>query len=415
MRYALLSRRQKKKPLENSQKCMDAPVLPPSQDNIPAIVTSATEPAQPPFIPALLGSASVWQVVYSNQVSAYPLQGGSHGLLAPTTAPLDLGEISTSASFWTWPQLANSFGFVERTLRATQIDSAKRDQSSAAVLIGRSPRDSWQSSTAAAEINVKRVDLTPEQVAAENGTWAEAFREKCLAYGQSEPAAGPLYQISLREQTLGYVAGEGRAYLLAEQLKRLLRQDSFEPEAIAPAPTAPDTDSASPGLMVSADGRELFAITPSMTESVGYGPEWAAISWANNLRVALAAEPLGATEAQLSLKGLRASEASLSGEASWYGPYFHGRTTANGETFNQNALTVAHKSLPFGTQLQVRNLSNDQTVIVRVNDRGPYVGDRSLDLSKAAARCLGSEQVGVIPYEAVILKEAQPLAVAAES
>lgn len=394
---------------------MDAPVLPPSQDNIPAIVTSATESAQPPFIPTLLRPASVWQTVRGIQVSAYSPQSSP---LAPTATALDLDEISASTSFWAWPRLAHSFNFVERTLQATQIDGAKPDQNNSAVLMARSPRDNWRSSTAAAEVKVKRVNLTAEQVAAEDGTWAEAFREKCLAYRQSEPAAGPLYQISLREQTLGYVAGEGRAYLLAEQLKRLLRQDSFEPEAIAPSPIDPyagPDNSAAPSLMVSADGRELFAITPSMTESTGYSPEWTAISWANNLRVALAVEPLSPTEAQLSLKGLRASAALLSGEASWYGPYFHGRTTANGETFNQNDLTVAHKSLPFGTHLQVRNLANDQTVIVRVNDRGPYVGDRSLDLSKAAARCLGSEQVGVIPYEAVILKEAQPLAVAAES
>lgn len=395
---------------------MDAPVLPPSQDNIPAIVTSATEPAQPPFIPALLSPVSVWQAVYGTQSGAHPLQSSS---LDPTATSFNSAQISTPASFWAWPRLANSFDFVEQTLRATQIDSAGHDQNRVAVLIERSPRDSGQSSTTmAAEITVKRVDLTPEQVAAENADWAEAFREKCLVYGQGELAAGPLYQISLREQTLGYVAGEGRAYLLAEQLKRLLRQGSFEPEAIAPAPTASDADADNlepPSVMISADDRELFAINPSMTESIGHGPEWTAISWANNLRVALAAEPLSPAEAQLSLKGLQASEASLSGEASWYGPYFHGRTTANGETFNQNDLTVAHKSLPFGTRLQVRNLLNDQTVIVRVNDRGPYIGDRSLDLSKAAARCLGSEQVGVIPYEAVILKEAQPLAVASES
>lgn len=82
--------------------------------------------------------------------------------------------------------------------------------------------------------------------------------------------------------------------------------------------------------------------------------------------------------------------------------------TANGETYNQHDLTVAHKSLPFGTYLQVRNLHNDKTVVVRVNDRGPYVGDRSLDLSNAAAQCLGSDKVGVIPYEAVILKAIKP-------
>ncbi|NJN01653.1 MAG: septal ring lytic transglycosylase RlpA family protein [Leptolyngbyaceae cyanobacterium RM1_1_2] len=91
------------------------------------------------------------------------------------------------------------------------------------------------------------------------------------------------------------------------------------------------------------------------------------------------------------------------GTASWYGPYFHGRRTATGEIFNQNALTAAHKTLPFGTQLKITNRLNDRSVVVRINDRGPYIGQRSIDLSRAAARCLGSEGTGVIPYEAVIL------------
>nr|WP_322743576.1 septal ring lytic transglycosylase RlpA family protein [Romeria gracilis] len=105
---------------------------------------------------------------------------------------------------------------------------------------------------------------------------------------------------------------------------------------------------------------------------------------------------------------LKASTNRLEGTASWYGPYFHGRLTATGEIFDQNELTVAHKTLPFGTLLKVRNLLNDRMVIVRVNDRGPYVGDRSLDLSRAAAECLDSTQVGLIPYEAVLLKVSEP-------
>jgi len=77
------------------------------------------------------------------------------------------------------------------------------------------------------------------------------------------------------------------------------------------------------------------------------------------------------------------------GTASWYGPGFHGHTTANGERFNQGALTAAHKSLPFGTRLKVTNKSNGRSVIVRINDRGPYVRGRMLDLSKGAASRIG--------------------------
>ncbi len=91
--------------------------------------------------------------------------------------------------------------------------------------------------------------------------------------------------------------------------------------------------------------------------------------------------------------------------ASWYGPRFHGKTTANGEQYNQLALTAAHKFLPFGTILQVTNLRNGKNVIVRINDRGPYVEGRDLDLSKGTALALGMINRGVIKVkvEEVIL------------
>ncbi|WP_210204358.1 septal ring lytic transglycosylase RlpA family protein [Devosia submarina] len=84
-----------------------------------------------------------------------------------------------------------------------------------------------------------------------------------------------------------------------------------------------------------------------------------------------------------------ASEAKvLSGVASWYGPGFHGRTTANGERYNMNGLTAAHKSLKFGTKVRVTNQKNGKSVVVRINDRGPYVGSRIIDLSKSAAQAI---------------------------
>jgi len=77
------------------------------------------------------------------------------------------------------------------------------------------------------------------------------------------------------------------------------------------------------------------------------------------------------------------------GSASWYGPGFHGRSTANGERFNQGSLTAAHKSLPFGTKLRVTNKRNGKSVVVRINDRGPFIRGRMLDLSKGAAGRIG--------------------------
>ncbi|MDA9918301.1 septal ring lytic transglycosylase RlpA family protein [Erythrobacter sp.] len=77
------------------------------------------------------------------------------------------------------------------------------------------------------------------------------------------------------------------------------------------------------------------------------------------------------------------------GVASYYGRRFHGRRTANGERFNMNALTAAHKTLPFGTKVRVTNARNGRSVVVRINDRGPFIRGRTIDLSRSAARKLG--------------------------
>jgi rare lipoprotein A len=85
--------------------------------------------------------------------------------------------------------------------------------------------------------------------------------------------------------------------------------------------------------------------------------------------------------------------------ASWYGPQFQGRATASGERFDMNGLTAAHRTLPLGTQVRVRNLENGRSVVVRINDRGPYVKGRAIDLSYAAARELRMVEDGEAPVE----------------
>ena len=87
------------------------------------------------------------------------------------------------------------------------------------------------------------------------------------------------------------------------------------------------------------------------------------------------------------------------GEASWYGPGLQGNETANGETFDQNKMTAAHPRLPMGTKAEVTNLENGKKVEVRINDRGPYVGNRAIDVSRAAARELGMEKDGTTQVE----------------
>ncbi len=92
--------------------------------------------------------------------------------------------------------------------------------------------------------------------------------------------------------------------------------------------------------------------------------------------------------------------------ASWYGPKFHGRKTANGEIFDQKAYTAAHKKFRFGTLLRLTNPNNEKSIIVRINDRGPFKRGRELDLSKAAATELGILERGVakLNIEQITLK-----------
>ena len=83
------------------------------------------------------------------------------------------------------------------------------------------------------------------------------------------------------------------------------------------------------------------------------------------------------------------------GHASWYGPRFHGKTTASGEVFDQQEFTAAHRNLPMGSRVRVTNLENEKSVEVEINDRGPFVDGRIIDLSRAAARALRMLEDGI--------------------
>lgn len=91
------------------------------------------------------------------------------------------------------------------------------------------------------------------------------------------------------------------------------------------------------------------------------------------------------------------------GPASYYGPGFHGRTMANGRPFRQDHATIAHRRLPLGTVVEVRNPRNGRRVVARVTDRGPYVGGRIADLSRGVATVLGTRQQGVAVVELTVL------------
>lgn len=210
------------------------------------------------------------------------------------------------------------------------------------------------------------------------------------------------FVIRVKGVAVGQVPSEEVADRVATDLREAMPALTQRPQDLTP------TVEGDTGLGQLKD-ETVFALSPAALQ----GDDSVALTttqWVNNLRLALGAAPLNPGQVQRVAYGLDSTSTRFQGTASWYGPYFHGRQTATGEIFDQEALTAAHKTLPFDTYLEVRNLLNGRTVVVRINDRGPYVGERSLDLSYAAARCLGSVQVGVIPYEATILTPDDPQA-----
>lgn len=107
------------------------------------------------------------------------------------------------------------------------------------------------------------------------------------------------------------------------------------------------------------------------------------------------------------------------GTASWYGTKYHGRKSSNGEVYNKNKMTAAHPSLPFGTEVKVTNLANNESVVVRITDRGPFGKNRMIDLSEAAARKLDMIRTGTAQVSMEILSkpesEVPPMVATADS
>lgn len=106
--------------------------------------------------------------------------------------------------------------------------------------------------------------------------------------------------------------------------------------------------------------------------------------------------PFGAAQATVTIQ---------EGLVSWYGEQFHARPTASGELFDAAAMTMAHPTLPFGTRVRVTNLRNGRTVVLRVNDRGPFIGSRIADLSQAAAAYLGVLRRGIAHVRLEVLPD----------
>ena len=126
----------------------------------------------------------------------------------------------------------------------------------------------------------------------------------------------------------------------------------------------------------------LIVVDDKLAASQGARPATLVLKWMDNLRTAMGGVPFATTASR---HGSLIAGSAV-GHASWYGPGFHGRRTANGERFDQWAMTAAHKTLPLGSLLLVTNLNNKRTILVRVNDRGPYIPGRMLICRRARPR-----------------------------
>jgi rare lipoprotein A len=237
------------------------------------------------------------------------------------------------------------------------------------------------------------------------GFWQYSQRLARRAFAAEFPTAAgeqEQFQVWVKGRIIAHLPKQQQAERMAQRLKQVfyhlsdldLNASQIEVAFVEGFP------------VVKLGDRFLFNIDDALAKDLDRNGELLAVEWANNLRSALGKEPLQLAEAQRRMYNLVETQTTFEGLASWYAPYFHGRVTATGEIYNQHELTAAHPSLPFDTYLKVRNLENDEAVIVRINDRGPFVSDknRNLDLSREAARCLKGEKLGIMPFEAVIMR-----------
>lgn len=271
----------------------------------------------------------------------------------------------------------------------------------------------WQGQThslnAAKSVVVVRAHrpITPEGSAKVSGQAKRpAFLHTSLIQNFSSSASHrTVFQVWVKEYLIAELPTRDQADLVASRFKQILQSPHFDASQLQPC-----LANGNPAGRLG--DRILFTVDPAIATHLNRTRELLAVEWVNNLRIALATPPLTLAEAQAKMYSLVETDRKIKGLASWYGPYFHGRLTATGETFNQNDLTAAHPSLPFDTYLKVTNLNSGDSVIVRINDRGPYVDNRVLDLSREAARQINSEEAGVIPFQAVIMQPNAPQQIA---
>ncbi len=320
----------------------------------------------------------------------HPKSEPTHDFLAQTTsASLSADWEETSprrASKATLPE--QIFQVIQNLLPWRQRSESVKTLASSVVVISTHSGDPVADKPYKEERRVKR------------GFWRYSQLLASRALAVSSQPTPERFQVWVKERLIAQFPKQQQAELMAQRLKQFL-SDPSDPY-LNNLPIRAALVEGHPAIKVGE--HLLYTIDDTLAAAVNSNPELLAIEWANKLRLALGKAPLKLAEAQKQMYNLLETPSMLTGQASWYGDDFHGRLTATGETYNQHELTAAHPSLPFNTFLQVKNLKNGASVIVRVNDRGPYIPNRSLDLSRAAARCIGSEKVGVVPFEAVVMQ-----------
>jgi len=208
---------------------------------------------------------------------------------------------------------------------------------------------------------------------------------------EGEVWLGDQVVIRLRTAAGGFDPGD-RASLVARRLAAFLAVGG-DPHTVIVGPVSGE-------ICVLAGDRLLATVDQATARLQDSDPVKLGTAWANQLRRKLGVGDLELVDGLP--PGLAALEAEF-GRASWYGPGFAGRPTASGEPFDPDAMTAAHRWLPFGTRVLVTELSGGRSVLVRINDRGPFVGGRIIDLARAAADALEMTRAGVVPVALRVL------------
>lgn len=233
------------------------------------------------------------------------------------------------------------------------------------------------------------------------------------------------FKASVSVNRMAETAIEDKADDIATKLDQLVKNKKFDPDKLYPVKNKE-------GIVLKIDGTDLFKLSNiEIANATILGQPLAidnkeldvksqeakslecGLRLTNVIRTAFGVKALPASFLKLAeltarhslndLNAIAKATEHFSGNASWYGPHFHGHKTSDGTIFDQDGLTAAHRSLPFGTKLLVMNRKTGASCVVKVNDRGPFIGGRVIDLSKGAARQLNMLGSGVAMVDCIVL------------